>query len=69
MKKDGVHQDFFPMPELPYKRKEREAIKLLQEILKDYYDDKHATTFLNDVSFLLWKYKDLVDWIMKYKGE
>ena len=71
MKKDGVHQDFFTVPELPYKMKERAAILLFKTLIIEIKDDRiDNDDFINEIEFILFENnKDLVDWIMKYKGE
>jgi bacterioferritin (cytochrome b1) len=65
-KADGIHENFFSMPELPYKRKEREAIKLLQEIIDLF---KYNMDYYYRISKLINENEELVDWIMKYKGK
>ena len=75
-----IHQTHFTVPEIPYKKMEREAILFLQEIIRLYSEHKDCISdeysFLYDIESTLYDIesaleanKDLVDWVMKYKGE
>lgn len=68
MKNDGIHQDFFPVPDLPYKKKEQEAILLLQTIINVHISSNASSDWWS-IENLLDDNKKLVDWIMKYKGK
>lgn len=65
-----IHQTHFTVPELPYKKMEREAILLFRQILVmlGYPDTMYDPDDI-DYKKALEKNKDLVDWVMKYKGK
>lgn len=69
MKDDGVHENFFTVPELPYKKMEREAILLLKSFICARDDALFLKDFDEKITELFTENKDLVDWVMKYKGE
>lgn len=66
---DKIHPTHFQVPEMPWKEKEKQAILLLQSIIDDYNKEPVDETFLADLALVLYENTDLVDWVMKYKGE
>ena len=69
-KTDGIHENFFSMPELPYKRKEREAILLMKQLLKIWNDISLSNEEVIDkICTSIRENRNIVDWILKYKGE
>lgn len=65
---DKIHPTHFQVPEMPYKRKEQEAVVLLQRLILRLNHDP-LRNVLNNCIDLLDENKDLVEWVMKYKGE
>lgn len=66
---DKIHPTHFQVPEMPWREKERQAILMLKELLIIIEPDswEEDTTFA--VRFYLKDKQELIDWIMKYKGE
>lgn len=62
---DSIHKTHFQVPEMPWREKEKQAILLLQKVIR------LNRTFLcdQDLNHLFSENPDLVDWVMKYKGE
>lgn len=67
---DKIHPTHFQVPEMPWREKEKQAILLLQKILGAWMDDSISREhFIHIIMRLEQKNSDLVDWVMKYKGE
>lgn len=72
-----IHQTHFTVPELPHKKKEREAILAFKRIVEKYKilidntDEYYSMDELGgDVICIMDTCSDdLIDWVMKYKGE
>jgi hypothetical protein len=68
-KVDGIHENFFAIPELPHKKKEQEAILILQKLVTAYKKIKYQEDkddFYHAMRHFMYN-KEFVDWIMKYK--
>ncbi len=66
---DDIHKTHFTVPEMPYKKKEREAILLLQKILCLFNGEFSWRLIQNNLIDLIHENHKVVDWVMKYKGE
>jgi hypothetical protein len=66
-KTDGIHENFFAVPELPHKKKEREAILFCKLIIQEI--QIHGVVSFRRMQEIFNENKEIFDWIMKYKGE
>jgi len=66
---DDIHKTHFTVPEMPYKRKEQEAMILFGKVLTIISEINAGIEISVRLTKLLRDNKNLVDWVMKYKGE
>ena len=69
---DDIHKTHFTVPELPWREKEKMAILLYQATLKLFLNDGLVgfdSAIVQLVRDIIKTNPELIDWVMKYKGE
>ena len=77
MNEKKIHQTHFQVPNLPYKQQEyknkHEAILLLKKIIDLHIEHldciEGSCSLIAEIESEFEMNEDLVDWVMKYKGE
>ncbi len=67
---NDIHKTHFTVPEMPWREKEKQAIYFTKMLL-DLINRAEIIESINwyPVIYFIEENKDLIDWIMKYKGE